>query len=89
MVELPAAELRRLAMKALEGVGETGLGQWEEEGVKAYHVRRRLSESEAAAIGPAVDLRGTKEGLARFLAIRRYIPPGMEAHLRSELEPAR
>jgi len=68
--------LRTVALRALEGVGDVTLGEWEERGRKAYHVRRRLSAAEQVGIGEAVDVRGTPEAERRFEAVQRYLPPG-------------
>lgn len=58
----------------LDGVGDPALGEWRELGDLAVHLRRRLSEQEAAAIGPVVDVRGTWEHTKRLNRIRRYLP---------------
>jgi hypothetical protein len=52
-------------LNALEGVGSRLFGEYENWTGKAYHVRRRLSVEEEAIIGPAVDVRGTREALCR------------------------
>lgn len=57
-----------LAMRVLAGVGDASLGQWEEAGERAYHLRRRLSAAEEALVGPAVDLRGQCEFQLRLEA---------------------
>ncbi len=62
----------------LDGVGDESLGQWEEETVNAYHIRRRLSTDEARVTGPAVDVRDTPE-FDRRLAIVRHRFPGAPA----------
>lgn len=67
-------ELRVRAMNALEGVGDKMLGEWEEWTGKAYHVRRRLSPEEEAVIGPAIDVRGTREALERVEALLAKSP---------------
>ena len=58
--------MRQAAMKALEGVGDSALGEWEERGEKAYHVRRRLTPEEQVSIGVACDLRGLPEAEERL-----------------------
>jgi hypothetical protein len=65
---------RKLALKALDSVGSVELGQWEERGRVAYHVRRRLSQDEAAIVGEVRDLRRTIEGAMRFEAIKAQLP---------------
>jgi hypothetical protein len=57
--------LRRIALKALEGVGDEALGQWEEWTGKAFHIRRRLSNEEQLLTGDAIDIRGTSEAIRR------------------------
>ena len=68
--------LRAKALSVLAGVGDAALGQWEEPGDMALHLRRRLTAAEAARVGPIVDVRGTPEGLKRFEQMRRYVPAG-------------
>ena len=41
------------------------LGEWREVGEKAVHIKRRLSDREQRAIGPAVDIRGSDEARMR------------------------
>jgi hypothetical protein len=65
---------RKLALKALSGVGSATLGEWEERGRVAYHVRRRLSPAEAAIVGEVCDLRRTAEGVMRFESIKHDLP---------------
>ena len=62
-------------MKTLQGVGSAALGEWDEWTGRAYHIRRRLSEREAKATGPVVDIRGTPEAKARIDRVARYLPP--------------
>lgn len=80
--------LRALAFAALEGVGNPKLGQWEEQGQRAHHVRRRLSEREQKPIGEAVDCRGTDEGLRRFARACKWMPPPVADFAEQELTPA-
>jgi hypothetical protein len=76
---LPDAELRRVAYETLKGVGDADLGEWDEKGASALHLRRRLSEEEAALVGPVLDVRGTDEARHRAYAVRRWIVmAGME-----------
>jgi hypothetical protein len=72
--EVPWKFARKLALKALAGVGAAELGQWEERGRVAYHIRRRLSPEEAAIVGEVCDLRGTLEATARFERIKKELP---------------
>jgi hypothetical protein len=71
---LGEATLRRYALKALDGVGDADLGEWFEMGDKAFHVRRRLTETEARKVGPVIDVRGTPEADRRLVFVRRLIP---------------
>lgn len=65
-----------MAFRILEGVGDEALGQWEEKGERAYHVRRRLSASEIkVARGLTVcDVRQTPEYGVRRAAVQRFLP---------------
>jgi hypothetical protein len=70
---LPARAMRRLALKAVRGVGDPA-AEWHEARAVAHHVRRRLTACEAEAVGPVRDLRGTPEGWARWAALRSELP---------------
>lgn len=72
-LHLPDDELRRIALDLLKGLGDAALGQWDERGASALHVRRRLSEAEAELIGPVVDVRGTEEAGRRLLSVRDHL----------------
>lgn len=64
-----------LALQALEGVGDKALGQWiESSRSKIVHVRRRISVDEESVIGPAIDIRGSKEESDRFWALFKDAP---------------
>lgn len=76
---------RKLALKALRGVGSATLGEWEERGRVAYHVRRRLSPAEAAIVGEVCDLRRTAEGMMRFESIKHLLPHPALAMAEQEL----
>jgi hypothetical protein len=65
--------LRRFAFGALTGVGDVALGEWDEWTGRAFHLRRRLSVIEQAAVGPAIDIRGTPEAIRRLLRVQRYV----------------
>lgn len=71
-----AASRRLKALTVLAGVGDASLGEWFSDSPVASHVRRRLSESEAALIGPVVDVRGTDEGASRVSRMAQYLPHG-------------
>ena len=62
--------LRRASRKALAGVGDADLGEWEEFTGYAFHVRRRLSKAEEGLVGDVVDVRDTPEAVHRFEAMR-------------------
>ena len=65
-----------IAERALQGVGARGLGEWREEGDKAYHLRRRLSDEEADEVGPVIDIRGTDEAKQRLVGVAHMLPWG-------------
>jgi hypothetical protein len=69
--------LEARARIALEGVGDSRLGEWIEQGStpNVVHLRRRLSVEEQSGVGPAVDVRGTDEARLRYAAVFRYLPP--------------
>lgn len=69
--------LRRYARRALDGVGDASLGEWEAPGDVAFHLRRRLSAIEQRVVGPVVDVRGTPEATRRYTRAQRYLPAGM------------
>lgn len=78
-------------MKALEGVGDAGLGEWEERGQDAYHVRRRLTVEEQAPIGGACDIRGSREAQDQLQNAWKWIrlyPPAIREFARREIESA-
>jgi hypothetical protein len=76
---------RKVALKALAGVGSAELGQWEERGRIAYHIRRRLAPAEAAIVGEVCDLRHTIEGAMRFENIKAELPYRAWAIAKQEL----
>jgi hypothetical protein len=69
------------AHQALDGVGAPSLGEWEEWTGRAFHLRRRLSDIEAQAVGSVVDVRGTVDQLVRFHAMRLVLPSGLAEQL--------
>jgi len=69
-----AAFLRHEALTALNGVGDPSVGEWEEMGEKAYHIRRRLTALEERRVGPVVDVRGTSEARRRLGVCSRWLP---------------
>jgi hypothetical protein len=65
------------AERQLAGLGDASSGEWREASTKAVHLRRRLSEREQRAIGPAVDIRGSDEArirAARLGSLLRLVP---------------
>lgn len=55
------------------------MGEWTEYGVRAVHVRRRLSLAEQAAAGLVVrDVRGTAEAERLLDAVRPWLPHGYQ-----------
>src|SRR5262245_58629988 len=60
-----AAAMEAEALRQLRGVGDAGAGEWREWSGRAFHLRRRLTVAEAAAVGPVVDIRGTAEAVHR------------------------
>lgn len=69
-------QARRIALSALEGVGNASLGEWEEKGNNGvYHVRRRLSAEEQNMVGDARDIRGTTEESKRISALLDSVHP--------------
>lgn len=61
-------------MKALDGVGDADLGQWEEETEIAVHIRRRLTPREERITDGVKDVRGTPEFARRLELVRRCYP---------------
>jgi hypothetical protein len=54
------------ARRQLAGVGDAALGEWEEYGSRAFHLRRRLTTAEQRMTGPTRDIRGTAEARERY-----------------------
>lgn len=68
--------LEALARELLREVGDASRGEWVEVSSRSVHVRRRLSALEEARVGPAVDIRGTREVLTRLKPVRHLLPLG-------------
>lgn len=70
-----------IAEDQLDGVGDTALGEWREVGDIAVHLRRRLTDDEAAyaEIASVVDVRGTEEFSRRIARMRPFLPSPMRA----------
>jgi hypothetical protein len=68
-----------IAEDQLDGVGDVTLGEWREVGDTAVHLRRRLTDDEAAyaAIASVIDVRGTEEFTHRIQRIRPFLPLGL------------
>jgi hypothetical protein len=65
------------ARRALQGVGDSDIGEWMEMGRVAMHLRRRLSAVEQAESGLVMsDIRGTPEAERRLAVVRDRLPPG-------------
>ncbi len=71
--------LFEIAADQLDGVGDAALGEWREVGDIAVHLRRRLTDDEAAyaEIGAVIDVRGTEEFTRRITRMRPWLPPQM------------
>lgn len=83
---VPAAVLERIARKQLEGIGAAALGEWTECPTGyAFHLRRRLSAAEQERVGEAVDLRGSAEALARWVACEPALPPRARKFAKQEI----
>lgn len=69
-----------IADHELHGVGDAVLGEWREVGDKAVHVRRRVTDREAASAGitSVVDVRSTDEAARRIHRMRPFLPPVMQ-----------
>ncbi len=65
------------ARAELAGRGDAAAGEWVE-WTGVLHLRRRLSDLEALAVGPVLDIRRTDEARARLRALpprlRRLLP---------------
>jgi hypothetical protein len=72
---------RVIALRALDGVGDATLGEWEQKGTyPILHVRRRLSAAEQTRYGLNVrDIRGTREERERLAALSAAVP-GLASH---------
>lgn len=70
----PDDALREAALKAIEGVGDAELGEWEEVSPIACHIRRRCTPREERITDGVVDVRGTPEFARRLAIVRRRYP---------------
>ena len=72
----PGPEHLDRARRALRSVGDPA-HEWEDLGLRAVHVRRRLNPDEIARTGLTVrDVRGTPEAERLLDAVRRWLPSG-------------
>ena len=77
----PMVTLIGKAEKVIEGVGDRELGQWVEvvedtpyaPGKRVVHIRRRLSDEEAALVGPVKDIRGTGDMEKRVRKVAGFL----------------
>lgn len=69
----PTVDRVAVARAVLDGVGDAHAGEWADPRPLAYHLRRRLSAAEAAAIGPVVDIRGTIEAATRVQVLAPFV----------------
>lgn len=83
--DLTRLDLERIALRALEGIGNAQLGEWRELTDKAFHIRRRLRPTEEMLVGPAIDLRSSWEGIERFEQMKPFIPAFFYEQARAEL----
>ncbi len=69
-------KLKEFAMILLRGVGDSALGEWEEKGDVAFHLRRRVSDKERELANglEVVDVRRTPEYGVRRSAMQRFLP---------------
>lgn len=67
---------REIALRALEGVGDAGLGEWQAAGGSGvWHVRRRLTLLEVLQHALTMrDIRGTAEEQRRLEVVWREVP---------------
>ena len=83
---LPATTVRGVAYDLLDGYGDAAAGEWTQMPGRIFHLRRRLSPSEASLVGPVVDVRGTPEAARRIAAVRRWVvDAGVEQLAEEEL----
>jgi hypothetical protein len=79
--------LRLFAYHHLSGVGNSER-EWIEVTPRAFHLRRQLTITEEAQIGPAVDCRGSEEARCRFEAVKAVLPPEAWAIALDEMKEA-
>jgi len=69
-------QLVAAAKEELAGVGLSKGPQWWEQGPKALHLRRRLTDEEAKHTGGVLDIRNSPEQMLRYAAVIEFCPPG-------------
>jgi hypothetical protein len=72
---VPTDELRDRTFRALRGVGDSAAGEWVEQHGVYFHLRRRLSVTEATGM-VLRDIRGTVEADERLAPLRGLLPDG-------------
>ena len=77
--------LESVARSILSGVGDAALGEWVEVGELAVHLRRRVSASEAADVGPVIDMRGTPGAKGRLFRAEQWLPARLVDAARLEM----
>ena len=82
-VGLVGARMRCLS--TLLGLGDASLGEWEERGEVAYHVKRRLTPEEQAVIGDACDIRNTDEAQQRLTRAWHWLHPSFREYAKQEI----
>lgn len=82
---VPDTNLWSFAEAALQGAGDPA-HEWRERGIKAVHVRRRLTPEELQHTGPAVDVRATPDGHARWYRALGGLPPAVARALSRDPE---
>jgi hypothetical protein len=68
-ITLSRVVLEQQARRVLVGHGDPAAGEWTDFTGVAFHLRRRLTEAEAAKVGPVLDIRHTPEARRRLLAL--------------------
>jgi hypothetical protein len=80
----PIIRRETLAREVLDGLGDAALGEWTEDAPRVFHLRRRLTVSEAARVGPVVDVRGTSDARERVRQLTKVLPEALAAWAEKE-----
>lgn len=68
-------DARQIALRALQGVGDAGRGEWEQaSGHGVWHIRRRLRDPEEGMLLVVRDIRGSLEEQRRLQVVWREVP---------------